>query len=164
MTIDVTIDPGGVKKGFIIQRAREFCGTAGYDFGELTPEELASHLNELDMMMAESPWDTLGYNFTTYGAGLPEDASGLPNSAISAVSKYLGLRIAPGLGKNLSPAANAALTRSYNLLFAQTATIPTMPRPRTTPRGAGNQWWQPWSPYIIDQTDDDDDNPVVTLE
>lgn len=156
MTITVTVDPGGVQKGFIIERAREFCGTAGYDFGEITPEEQASHLNELDMMMAESPWDGLGYNFSTYGAGLPEDASGLANSSISAVSKYLGLRIAPGIGKNLSPAANAALTRSYNLLFAQAATIPRMPRPRTTPRGMGNQWWQPWRPYIDDCTTEAD--------
>ncbi len=161
MTLSVTVDPGGAKKSFIIQRAREFCGTAGYDFGELTPEELASHLNELDMMMHESPWNGLGYNFSEYGAGLPEEHSGLPNGAVSAVSKYLGLRIAPGLGKNLSPDAKAALTRSYNLLFAQTATIPTMPRPRTTPRGMGNKWWQPWWPYVADCPPTIDEEPLA---
>ncbi len=139
-------------------------GWRGYDFGDMTPEDQASHLNELDMMMAEYPWDGLGYNFSTYGAGLPEEPSGLANSAISAVSKYLGLRIAPGLGKNLSQAANASLVRAYNLLFAQVATVPTMPRPRTTPRGMGNSWYQPWSPYIIDRTEEDDDNPLVTLD
>lgn len=158
MTLSVTVDPGGAPKGFIVERAREFCGLAGYDFGGITPEDMASHLNELDMMMAEAPWNTLDYNFSTYGAGLPEDHSGLPDSAISAVSKYLGLRIAPGIGKNLSEAAKAAMTRSYNLLFAETATIPTMPRPRTTPRGMGNQWWQPWSPYIIDRAEEEDED------
>src|SRR5690242_8894406 len=124
MTITVSIPVSGTAKRNLIEMAREFCSLAGYQF-EGTPEEDASHLRELDAMMAEEPWNTLGYDPATYGSGRPEDPSGLAASSLSAVSKYLGLRIAPGLAKTIRPEAKAVLVRSYNLLFAQTATIPS---------------------------------------
>jgi hypothetical protein len=136
MPVTLTINVAGRPKRDIIEMAFEFCGSAGYEFGR-TPEEIASALRELDAMMAEEPWDQLGYDPAIYGSGRPEDPSGLANSSISAVSKYLGLRIAPGMGATLSPAANAALTRSYNLLFASIATIPTQPLAPNTVRGSG---------------------------
>lgn len=152
MTITVTVPVSGTAKRNIIQMAREFCSLSGFEF-EGTPEEDSSHLRELDAMMAEEPWDTLGYDPATYGSGRPEDPSGLAAASISAVSKYLGLRIAPGLAKTIRPEARAALVRSYNLLFAQVATIPSMPM-RNQPRGSGQTWFGPWWPFI-------DDDPVT---
>ncbi len=145
MTFTLTI-VGGKPKRDIIQMAREFCSLAGYEFGD-TPEEEASHLRELDAMMAEEPWDLLGYDPATYGSGRPEDPSGIPNWALSAVSKYLGLRIAPGLAKSVTPEAKAALAISYSKLVSRLSVIPSMPR-RNTPRGSGNSYWSTWRPFI----------------
>lgn len=149
MTITVTVVTGRPKRD-IIQMAREFCGLAGYEF-DGTPEEEASHLRKLDAMMAEWPWNTLGYNSDPPGGGTASDGSGLANSAINAVSMYLGLSIAPGLTTAIKPAAAATMARSYSLLFAQVATVPTMPR-RNTPRGAGNRYFGTYSPFINETT------------
>ena len=147
MPVVLTIVTTGRPKRFILERAFEFISSAGYEFDH-TPEEVGSALAELDMMMAEWPWNQLGYNAATYGTGLPEDLSGLPDSALSAVSKYLGLRIAPGMAATVSAEAKAAMTRSYNLLFASVASPPAMPFAPNTPRGAGNRWGSTWGPFI----------------
>lgn len=140
----IEIVTAGRPKRDIVEMAFEFCGSAGYEF-ERTPEEIASALRELDTMMAEWPWSELDYNFSEYGAGLPTDLSGLPNDAIGAASKMLGLRIAPSMGKSLSPAVAAPLTMAYNLVCSKYGGSPPQARiPALTVRGSGGTYRLPF--------------------
>lgn len=136
----------GKPKREIIELAFEDCGSAGYEF-ERTPEEVGSALRKLNALMAE--WKgqgiDLGYQQPDYGTGLPTDLSGLPDETIHVVAMYLALRIAPQMGKTLAPEQRAALSRSFLLLQAQYARVPTVRFPRRTQRGAGTYpYWDPF--------------------
>lgn len=133
----VHINDVGRPKRDLIEMAFEECGSAGYEFGR-TPEEIAAGLRKLNTLMAEWPFDQLGYVMPTYGAGLPEDLSGIPDSAVQAVALQLALRIAPGMGATLSPESRAALSRSYNLLCSRYSTPARSYIAANTPRGAGH--------------------------
>lgn len=129
------IDTGRPKRD-IIEIAFEECGSAGYEF-ERTPEEIASALRKLDLMMTEWPFNGLGYAPSAYGAGQPQELSGIPDSAVNTVAMYLAMRIAPNMGATLSGETRAALTRSFNNLCSSVSTIPTQKLAASTPRGAG---------------------------
>lgn len=134
----LTINVAGRPKRDLIEMAREFAGLAGYEF-DATPEEIASHLRKLDVMMAAWPWSELGYDAATYGSGLPEDPTGIPDDAVEGVANNLALRIAPGLGASLSGEARAALAVSTNYVTSKYGGAPpTMPIAYNTPRGAGH--------------------------
>jgi len=132
--VTISLTATGRKKRDIVEMALEFCGLAGFEFSH-TAEEISSTLRILDTMMAEHPWNLLGYDQATYGSGLPEELSGLAEQDVSAVVHHLALRRAPGLGAALSAEARASIARSYADLTARYATIPTMPLAPNTVRG-----------------------------
>lgn len=134
----ISLATTGKPKRDLIEMAFEDCGSAGYEF-ERTPEEIASALRKLDAMMAEWPFNVLGYAAAEYGAGSPSDLSGLPDDAIHAVAAQLALRIAPSMGKTLSPEQRAAHARSMMLLTANYASMPRAYFAPNTPRGSGHR-------------------------
>jgi hypothetical protein len=134
---------GGRPKRDIIEMALEFCGLAGYQF-QLTPEEIASTLRLLDTMMAEWPWKLLGYNAADYGAGLPEDESGLSEEDIPAVFMALAQRRAPLLGAQLPQEARGAMSASYNSVCSRMAVMPTALISPSSVRGSGTRRLTPF--------------------
>ena len=151
MAVTVPIGLGTVPKRRIVELAFGECGMTGYEFGR-TPEEVADALVRLDAMMAqwESEGILLGYVFTDYGSGDPDDLSGIPRSTLNAVSTQLAWRLAPMIGKTMAPEVYANMARAMTLLRAQYATIPNMPR-HNAPRGAGNRrlWFGPFINEVI---------------
>lgn len=150
MTVVLNTNDGGPAKRDIIEMAFEDCGSAGYEFGR-TPEEVASALRKLNVLMAE--WSEAGininYNQPDYGAGDPEEGSGIPLSAMGAVAGFLALRIAPQMGVALPPEQRTALGMSYNRLLSSTYQMGAMPFRRNEPRGAG-AWDNIWRPLTGD--------------
>jgi len=132
---------GNPPKREIIQMAREECATAGYEFEE-TPEEEASALRRLQAMMAEwleNEGIDLGFYFSPNGYGSGTEGSGIPAGAVNTVATFLAFRLAPNMGKSLSPETKASLNRSMNTLMAKYKAIPQMEMGRNTIRGAGNR-------------------------
>lgn len=146
---------GGPLKRDLIQQAYGICGQAGYEF-EIEPEEFAAANAILDGMMYELrdyQGVILNYNFPEVGSvGNPEDESGIPYPATRGVVSGLAMRLAPSIGKTLSPESQRALSRSWTLLLANNITTPHMEMGRHTPRGAGNRWGQWRGPYFYTDT------------
>jgi hypothetical protein len=147
----VTVPSGPLKRD-LIQQAYEECGQAAYEY-DLSPEEYASALRRLNAMLAE--WKAgysidIGYLFPDNGTdGNIEDGSGIPFGAVQCVAGMLAVRIAPAMGKTISPETKAAISQSWMLLRANYAQIPEMQFGRNTIRGAGNRrarWWGPFFP------------------
>lgn len=121
----IVLDGTGKPKSALVEGAYEFCGLNGFEY-ERTPEEMTSGLKILNDLMAEMLGDglDLGYDFPTYGNGLLEEPSGIPDSAVGAVKKLLAQSICPGLGATLGAEARASLVRSLQGLYARTAAAP----------------------------------------
>ena len=148
MPVVLTLPVSGRPKRDLIEMMREFCGQAGFDF-ELTPEEVASDLRLLDTMMAEHPFNLMGYDAATYGSGLPEDPSGLAEIDVQVVVTSLAVRRAPGLGSSLAPEARAAQSAAYTSACSRYASVPTALIAPNTPRGAGaRRFWT--APFITE--------------
>lgn len=133
----IVLDGTGPTKTAVIEMAYEHCSLAGFEF-ERTAEEMTAGLRQMNAMLAEWLADgiDLGYDFPTYADGNLEEPSGLPTSAVAVVTSMLAQRLAPGMGKALSPAASAALNRSYFALRSRHATIATV-TPYGGRRGSG---------------------------
>jgi hypothetical protein len=122
------VDASGVSKGSLVEGAYEYCGLNGYEFQQ-TPEEMTTGLRHLNGMLAEWYDDgiDLGFELPTYGQGLLEEPSNVPNSACAVIHQMLAQRLAPALGATLSPDAKAALSMGYFKLRSRfAATPPTM--------------------------------------
>lgn len=137
MPIVLPVDEGGVTKSTLIEMAYGQCGIAGYEFGH-TAEEITAALILMNAMMYESPWDALGYVQPLSGIGDPQEASGVPGGATTAVAFTLANRICSTKGKVLSVSQQAEMTRTRNLIASEYASVVTMPRSYDTLRGAGN--------------------------
>lgn len=135
--ITLSLPRGGKLKSDILDLAFDDCGAAGFAF-DRTPEEQSAALRKLNALMLEQPWSLLGYAQPPYGAGLPEEQSGIPDFALNTVAQYLALRIAPGMAVTLSPEAMRAMGRSLLTMQSQLATIPTTQLPGNTVRGSGS--------------------------
>lgn len=144
--ITLFLPAGGRLKSDILDIAFDDCGAAGFAF-DRTPEEQSAALRKLNALMLEQPWSLLGYKQPTYGAGLPEEQSGLPDFAVNAVAQYLALRIAPGMAVTLSPEATRAMGRSLLTMQSQLATIPSIELPGNTVRGSGHNRYSRRYPY-----------------
>jgi P22 tail accessory factor len=136
-------------KSDILDMMFEECGRAGYEFDRTAGED-ASALRRLDAMLAE--WQAegvnLNYNFPAiFGKGLPTDSTGIPDAAVNGVALWGAFRIAPGMGKTISPESRKALSDAKAFLRAETSSIPSVIFPRNTIRGTGNRFGQPWEPY-----------------
>lgn len=121
----IALDATGVPKSSLVDAAYEYCGLNGFEF-ERTPEEMTTGLRHLNALMAEWKADgiDLAFTFPTYGAGLLEEPSGVPDHSFSVIHQMLAQRLAPALGASLSADARAALAKSYQGLRSRTAAAP----------------------------------------
>jgi hypothetical protein len=161
MTITIPL-AGGPYKRQIVEMAYSKCALAGYEFGR-TPEEVNDALSELNAMMLEWPFSMLGYVQPAYGVGDGEEQSGIPPETQAAVATQLALRLAPNMGKTLSPEAQVSVSRSLALLHAHplVVSIPTQPLQAHTPRGLGSRGVLNVIDPFIEETFDDV-NPTST--
>lgn len=113
----------------------------GYAF-DISAEEQQGALRRLDTMLAT--WDAKGARTSYAFPTNPDDSdldqlSGLPDSAVETVFLNLAIRLATGLGKQLSPDTRRIAREGYDvLLWAAAQPIPQQ-LPHTMPRGAGNK-------------------------
>lgn len=135
---------GWTKRQFV-EQAFEEIGLAAYVF-DLTPEQLQSALRRLDAMMAG--WNANGIRIGWPMPSTPEASeldvdTKVPDVANEAIYLNLGLRLAPGFGKVVSPETKSDADAAYSNLLNQTA-APTPERqlPNTMPRGAGTKPWR----------------------
>ena len=148
----------GWTKRQLVEMAYEELGvSAAMDYG-LTPEQVATGVNRLDAMMATLYQNgyRLGYALPSgYGASDPDQDSGIPNGANEAVYVSLAVRLAPTIGKMLSPQTIAAHRQAKNAL-ALYSDLPTVKRdPDASPAGQGNgrTGW-PDDPFLDPNYDD----------
>lgn len=142
------IIPGGPTKRAIIDLAFDDCGSSNHIF-ERTPEEYGQALRKLNAMMLEWPYDQLGYIQPDYADGDTQDGTGIDRKHTQAVATGLALRIAPGIGKTLSPEYRAAATRAHAILCATVHVPQNAAFPSGTPRGSGRRWQQHYNyPFI----------------
>jgi hypothetical protein len=108
----------------------------------IDPDMLATALRRLDAMMAT--WNAkgirVGYNLPSLADGSNlQDDSGLPDAAYEAVILNLAIRLAPGVGKAITPATAGAAKQAYDTLLAICAKPGPMRFPSTLPSGSGNR-------------------------
>lgn len=148
--------PSGPSKRRIVELAFGQLTMAGYEFGR-TPEEVNDALDQLDALMYEWPYSKLGYIHKPAGEGEPDELSNIPFETLTAVAAGLALSLAGAMGRTMPAEARARLSAATAKLYSYTASIPTMPVARNTPRGAGNGHFQQ-SPFI-DETYEDVNPP-----
>lgn len=121
----IALDATGVPKSSLVEGGYEYCGLNGIEY-ERTPEEMTTGLRHLNALMAELEGDglDLGFDFPTYGVGLLEEPSGIPDHAVAAIHQMLGQRLCAAIGASLSEDAKAALAKSYQGLRSRLAPKP----------------------------------------
>lgn len=142
--------PSTATKGQLLDLIFEECGIAGYEF-DREPGEDVSALRRVDAMMGEwaAQGCNLNYNFPViFGQSLPTDLVGIPDSALNAVALWGAMRFAPTMGKSLSAETRKSMADAKSMWFAETASIPSMHFPHTTPRGIGNKPYSIWRPFM----------------
>lgn len=123
--------------GDILAKAFEGLGLAGYVF-DITPEEQASALRELDMMLDQWEAEGIDLDYTPAGGdGNLSDMMTTPAWANAAIASNLSLALAPSFGKTASPQLLAQAKRGYNFAVAKTLKIPREVRSAVPIRGAG---------------------------
>ena len=152
----------------IVTNAFEEVGLASYAF-DLQPEQLQAGLRRLDNMMAT--WNSrglrIGYPLTNSPAGsdLDDDAN-VMDEAIEAIVGNLAIRIAPMLGKTVSPDTKASARSAYMALLSRRSTIPEMLNDANAiPSGAGNKYWRiTGDPFLIQEERGLTVGPDATLD
>jgi hypothetical protein len=144
------------KRQYVIAAFEEI-GLASYVF-DLTNNELLSACKRLDAMMAQ--WNAkgirLGYPLPSSPDSTSLDAdTEVPDAANEAIILNLGIRIAPGYGKSVSPDTKISAKAAYTTLLGWTAQpTPEKQFPRTLPTGAGQKAWRydqdPFMPIPVD--------------
>lgn len=134
MTTLAPVAYGGRTKKAVIEMAFEELTLSGFEF-DLTPEEIYRALRRLNVLMAEPPFNTMGYNHPLEEDGSPAEASGLAEEDVYPVVLLLARRLARMIGKTLAfdADANNAIAR----LRAKYAVIPEVDYAPLTVRGAG---------------------------
>ena len=140
---------GWTKRQFVVQAFEEI-GLASYVF-DLTPEQLQSALRRLDSMM--STWNAQGIRLGYPIPSSPQDSdidqeTDVPDSAWEAIYTNLGVRIAPGFGKQVSVDTKATARNTYNILLQRAAAPLEQQLPGTMPAGAGNKPWRWDDPFV----------------
>ena len=142
-----------------VRQAFSMIGYADYDY-DLQPEQLQNALYILDSMLAT--WNAKMVPLAYPVTGSPEDSdlddeSNVPDRANEAIYLNLALKIAPSLGKTVSPDLKASAWYAYNNLLSWALSNPrVMSMPDTMPRGAGNKPWRFNSDEYLEQTADPD--------
>jgi hypothetical protein len=107
---------------------------------DVTPEERTRAVKRLNAMMGT--WAAkgvrIGFNFP---GGLNDD-SGISDMNAETVFLNLAKRLAPALGKALSPETLKNARDGYDTLLWAAAMPPEQQLPHTQPRGAGNKPWR----------------------
>ena len=118
--------PSTTTKRIICEMAFEDISLTAYEFDQ-TPEEYFSLLRRLDGLMREFEAVNLdlGYNFpAVFGQGNLDDASNIPDGAVSAVATALACDFLTNLGKPLTPELAAKNSRKMTALRTMMAVIP----------------------------------------
>lgn len=134
---------GWSKRQFVTQAFDEI-GLASYVF-DLSPEQLQSALQRLDMMIAS--WNALGIRL---GYPLPsspldsdlDERTNVPDSSNQAIYTNLAIKLAPSYGKQVMPDTKATAKESYNALLSRAAMPTEQQLPGSMPAGAGNKPWR----------------------
>lgn len=156
--------PSGPRNREIIDRAYRACGIKDALF-ERTAEEYADGIDLLDDMMLESPFDKLGFVSGDDGEGnRVEDESGIDRKWLQAVALSLAERLAPVIGKTLSPHVLKAKVRSYSILCTSVIGIPDAQYADGAPRGAGARYrnWAGFGPFFPNDGDEEEEATVTT--
>lgn len=132
MTV-IPVPPPPAKRE-ILELAFQDCAQAGYMFGN-TADEYAMAQRTMDAMMAEWPFNTLGYDFST------DPMSGIAREFMTAVYTQLAARIAPGMGKELSSEQRRTRAKAFDRLCSVAGVngLPEALYARNTPAGAGHR-------------------------
>lgn len=120
------------------------------DVFNVAPEQIQRALRSLDAMMAT--WNGKGIRLGYPLPSSPDDSqldqdSGIPDSANEAVFLNLAIRIAPGVGKQVSVDTRASAKAGYDVLLARAAFPPQQPS-KTLPSGAGNKPSRTYQPFL----------------
>lgn len=128
----------GWTKRKIIEKA---FGAFGLDsaFG-LPPDQLQSGLDSLNAMMGH--WDSEGVHLGFNLNGDLESDSGIDVSRVRAVYTNLGVELAAGLGREVSPRIAGIASQTYDRLKALANRQRVMRLPSTMPLGAGRKGWR----------------------
>jgi len=150
-----------------VEAAYEELGLASYFF-DLQPEQLQGALRRMDAMVAG--WNANGVRIGYPLPGSPsesslDDSSGVPDFANEAIYQNLALRIAPTIGKVVSPDLIRNARDSYDNMANQVLyPIHELQMPSTMPRGQGNKPWRNMTnPYVIppqEEIDAGSDGPI----
>jgi len=139
----------------IVQNAFEEVGLASYAF-DLQPEQFQAGLRRLDNMMAT--WNSrglrIGYPLTDSpsGSDLDQD-SNVTDEAIEAIVSNLAVRLAPMLGKTVSPDTKATARGAYMaLLSRRSAILERRIDVNSIPAGAGTKYWRfNGDPFLMEE-------------
>jgi P22 tail accessory factor len=140
---------GWTKRQFVVQ-AYEEIGYASYAY-DLQPEQLQAGLRRLEAMIAT--WNgrgvRLGYPLSSNpdNANL-DDVTQVPDAANEAIASNLACKIAPIVGKAVSPETKQAARSSYMQLLSRFTKPNEMQLPNTMPSGAGNKPWRQDTPFL----------------
>lgn len=154
------------KRQFVVAAFGEI-GLASYVYA-LTPEQLQAALIRLDSMMAT--WNgqgiRLGYPIpSSQGGSNLDQETNVPDSANEMVFQNLGIRLAPGFGKTVSPDTKISAINAYNAALGKAmGPPPERQMPSDMPAGAGNKPWigtgQPFLLPPSDPIDAGEDGPL----
>lgn len=151
--------PSGPTNREIIDRAYRSLGLKDSMFAR-TAEEYQEGVEVLASMMLESPFDQLGYVQFSGGEGnRVEEESGIDRKWLEAVALSLAERLAPMIGKTLSPHTLKAKVRAYSQLCASVVAVPEAVHRPGTPRGAGARYRTSlgYGPFFPDYSKDDEE-------
>lgn len=138
-----------------ITQAFDELGYASYAY-DLEPEQLNSAKRRLDSML--STWNGMGIRLGFPLPSSPElsdldEETGVPDYANEAIALGLAVRLAPSIGKVISPDTKANAKRALNVLLKRAAEPVEKQFPGTLPLGAGNKRVTPSSPFVSKPTD-----------
>lgn len=105
------------------------------------PQSVADALDDLEYLMAQFLVDGIDIGYLPTEPASPDDDSGLELWAVEPVALQLTNKI---LVDNLRPVPDALasqIQKSYELICAQVAVIPSLARRNDMPVGAGNKPW-----------------------
>jgi len=145
---------GWTKRQFV-EQAFEEIGLASYTF-DLSPAQLESAMRRMDTMMAT--WNAKGIRLGYPIPSSPENSdldqeTNVPDSANEAIYLNLGIRLAPGYGKTVSPDTKVSARSAYEAILSKAAMPVEQQLPSTLPAGAGNKPWRYDNPYLQDPVD-----------
>lgn len=139
----------GWTKNQLIEHAFAEIGLAP-DVFNVGPEQIQRALRSLDAMMAT--WNGKGIRLGYPLPSSPDDSditqdSGIPDSANETVYTSLAIRIAPGVGKQVSVDTKTTAAAGYAVLLARAA-FPPQQQSKTLPSGAGNKPSRTYQPFL----------------